>query len=78
MHLELYFQSVARCILNKTINEVVITNKGKRNFYVYKQIQSMKERFHEKYRTLLYDESTLDPLDMVIDNMITIKLEEDM
>lgn len=78
MNLETYYQSIARYILNQTINLVVITNKGKRNLYVYKQIQCMKDRFHEKYRTLMYDEDTLDPLDKVIDNMITVKLEEDM
>lgn len=78
MYLPIYFQTVVRCVLNHAINEVVITNRGKRNFYVYKQVQSMKERFHQKHRTQLYDERTLDPLDMVIDNMITVKLEDDM
>lgn len=76
--LSLFHRLICVCILNRTIDEVIITNKGRRNIYVYEQIKCMKERFQHKQRLQLFVEKTLDPLDAVMDQMITVKLEEDM
>lgn len=78
MYLETYYKNIALNVLSRTIDEVVITNKGKNNFFIYQQIKSMKERFGQKQKAQLYDEQTLDPLDIVIDSMVTVKLEVDM
>lgn len=72
------YRLMAICVLSRCIDEMIITNKGKRNIYVYEQIKCMKERFKQKQKLQMFVEKTLDPMEAIMDQMITVKLEEDM
>lgn len=73
-----YYRSIAIYAVNRSIDEIAITGRGKRNLFVYTQIKEMKDRFQQKQRLQLFDENTLAPMHLVIDNMISVKLEDDM
>lgn len=66
------------CILQQTLDQLAISNEGKKKFQHFDQIQSMIERFKEKQREKIFDEKTLEPMYIALKRMIAIKLECDM
>ena len=60
------------------IDELVITNSGKKNFYLFEHQLSMQERYKHKQKPKLFNEKTLEPMYKTLKRMSAIKLENDM
>lgn len=71
-------QAVIYSVINQSIDELVISNKGKVNFFLLDQLLSMKESFQRRQRIKLFDEQTLEPMYIALKRMLAVKLERDM
>lgn len=76
--LPILYRMAIYCVLTQTMDELVISNRGKQKFYLIDQVQSMIDRYKQKQRAKIFDEQTLEPMYQALKRMIAVKLENDM
>lgn len=69
---------IAAMILCRTVDQLVVTNRGRQNFALHEQLTAMKERFRQMHGDKLFDERTLEPVQVAMQRMLAVKLEDDM
>lgn len=76
--LPILYRMAICCVLTQSMDELVISNRGKQRFYLIDQVQSMIDRYQQKQRAKIFDEQTLEPMYQALKRMIAVKLENDM
>lgn len=66
------------CVITQSMDELVISNRGKQRFYLIDQVQSMIDKYQQKQRSKIFDAQTLEPMYQALKRMIAVKLENDM
>lgn len=70
---------IAAMMLGRTVDKLVVTNRGRQNFALHEQMTVMKERFRQmRGADKLFDEQTLEPVQVAMRRMLAVKLEDDM
>lgn len=71
--------------MSRTVDQLVITNRGRHNFALHEQLAAMVERFQQRRGVgrnggpnKLFDERTLEPVQAAMRRMLAVKLEDDM
>jgi hypothetical protein len=70
--------SLIKYILQDAIDELIIINDGKTYTVNGQQKLQLQERFKEPYRDKLFDENTMERIDVAMERMIFVKLGNDM
>jgi hypothetical protein len=70
--------SLIKYILQDAIDELIIINDGKTYTVNGQQKLQLQERFKDPYRDKLFDENTMERIDVAMERMIFVKLGNDM
>lgn len=74
-----YQRLIAAMLLRRTVDQLIITNRGRQNFALDDQLAAMRERFRQmRGGKRMFDERTLEPVLVAMKRMQVVKLDDDM